>query len=295
MNSMVQPVVVGVDGSPPSQQALQWAAKAAMARDLPLAILYASQLAGTVDSYEYVSPEAEEAGQQLLSKTESEVKDRFPDLACSTEFAHESPASALVNASRQAALVVVGNRGHGGFHDLLLGSTSLHTAMHAHCSVAVIRPPTPKEQGGAVGRIVVGVDASLPSQAALRLAFAEAGSTGRPVTAVHAFTSALTAYPPALMPQVSDLKADRDRAADLLARELLPWQAEHPDIEVDTVIVQGDASWALVQYSQGAHLVVVGSRGLGGFAGLIFGSVGHVLIHHAGCPVLIARDTENNQ
>ncbi|HCT78440.1 MAG TPA: universal stress protein UspA [Micromonosporaceae bacterium] len=294
MNSVVQPVVVGVDGSPPSQQALQWAAKAAMARDLPLAILYASQFAGTADAYEYVSLEAEEAGQQLLSKAEAEVKDRFPDLACSTEFAHENPASALVDASRQAALVIVGNRGHGGFHDLLLGSTSLHTAMHAHCPVAVIRPTSTEEQGAA-GRIVVGVDASVPSQAALRLAFAEASLTGRPVTAVHAFTSALTAYPPALMPQVSDLKADRDRARDLLARELLPWQAEHPDIEVDTVIVQGDASWALVQYSQGAHLVVVGSRGLGGFAGLIFGSVGHALIHHAGCPVLIARDTDDSQ
>lgn len=214
------------------------------------------------------------------------MHERFPGLPCTTVSANESPAEALIDASATASLVVVGNRGHGGFHDLLLGSTSLHTAIHAHCPVAVVRPSVP---GEGRDRIVVGVDATPHSHAALDLAFTEARRMGKAITAVHAYISAITAYPTGLMPQIPDLEADRARAKELLDGELLPWLTRYPDIDVEAEVAQGSASSVLVQRSLGANLVVVGSRGRGGFTGLLIGSASHALIHHAGCPVLIAH------
>lgn len=274
MDDVVQPIVVGVDGSEPSQRALRWAAQAAVARDVPLAMVYA---AGP-------SP-----AEEVLPPAEADVRDWYPDIECTTAFSVENPAAALVDASKQARMVVIGNRGHGGFHDLLVGSTSLYTAMHAACPVVVVRPQKPGE-GGAADRIVVGVDGSQPGHAALALAFAEAQLTGKPVLAIHAFTPALTAYPTTgLIPQVPDLEDSQERAQDLLTHALIPWRDKHPDVDVETEVVNAPAPWILVQRSQGAHLVAAGSRGMGGFAGLLFGSAGHALIHHAGCPVLIAR------
>ncbi len=267
---------------------MEWAAQAAMTRDLPLALLYATRFTGPLVDDGYPIGEVEAAGHEILNAAKAQVADRFPDLVCTTEFAHEDPAAALVDASAQAALVVVGNRGHGGFHDLLLGSTSLHTAMHAYGPVAVVRPTVARD-GGAAGRIVVGVDGSEHGRVALQLAFAEAQLTGRPITAAYAYVGTLTGYRSPFMPHVPDPETERQRAADFLAGELRFWRAQHPSVGVDEVVTPGSASAVLVRLSRGAHLAVVGSRGRGGFAGLMFGSTGHALIHHAGCPVLVAH------
>jgi nucleotide-binding universal stress UspA family protein len=137
------------------------------------------------------------------------------------------------------------------------------------------------------------VDESDRSDRALEYAFQYAARHGGRVHAIHAVHAVHDRVALLPMPPVSA----RDRVApnqDLTARELLadavtPWALKCPAVEVETTVVDGSAAWALVQASKGAALVVVGSRGHGGFAGLLLGSVSQALLRHADCPVAVVR------
>jgi nucleotide-binding universal stress UspA family protein len=284
-------VVIGFDGSDSSEHALQWAADIAAARNLPLAILYASQVGLDPGLDNFPAHEARDQAEHLLQHGQGIAQTTRPDLMVSTEFVQDSPAHALIDASEHAALVVVGHRGHGGFHDMLLGSTSLHTAMHARCPVAVIRPASDPGPNGAgnVGRIVVGVDDGQQSAPALEYAFEQARLAGRPITVVHAWQGPVTMEAPGAMPFVVDLDVQREREERVLHEAIEAWRARYPEVEISAKNIEGPTAAVLVQESMGAHQVVVGSRGLGGFAGLLLGSTGQALIHHAGCPVIIAH------
>ncbi|WP_020524741.1 universal stress protein [Catelliglobosispora koreensis] len=261
-------IVVGIDGSESSWQALMWAAHAAAVRRVPLITLHAGSA---------------ETAHGLWRQADAFVKERFADARCVPELAETTAAQALIAASDHAALIVVGRRGRGALPDLLLGSTSLQVSMHAHCPVAVVRGNTAQD-----GPIVVGVDSSPHSQGALEYAFLEANLTGRPVLALHVYASGLMGYPDALIP-VPDAETEHDQATELLARELLPWQEAFPDVRTEQQAVPGSPAHILVPRTEAASVVVVGSRGLGGFAGLLLGSTGQALVHHARCPVVIAR------
>lgn len=280
----VRPVVVGVDGSPSSEEALRWAADAAAQRSLPLVIVSAARPKPAVVS------EAGLGAARLLDRAETEARRGRPDLVTSTRFVGETSSNALIEASETASLVVVGSRGHGGFHDLMLGSTSLHTAMHAQCPVAVIRPTqlatAASEQSA--GRILVGVDGSPRSQPALHFAFDHAERTGLGVTALHAWQGAITTDPIAITYGPGTDEQQR-QAEQELADAVAPWLRRYPQVDVRRVTVEMSPADALVRQSMGANLVVVGSRGLGGFAALVLGSAGHALIHHSGCPVVITH------
>jgi nucleotide-binding universal stress UspA family protein len=136
-----------------------------------------------------------------------------------------------------------------------------------------------------VGRIVVGVDGSPESRAALRWATAEAKLRGAALEAVYVWEMPLIAgrdAPPLMVP-VEEL---RDDAASMLASVLAE---EAPDVGITQTVVEGNAADALVDLSDGADMLVVGSRGHGGFAGLLLGSVSSQCSHHAGCPLVIIR------
>lgn len=269
-------IVVGVDGSDPSDRALKWSASAAHLRDLPLRIVYATKVFS-------------DTGNEVVRQAAATVNAIYPSLSVGTEVVQDNPAHALVAASEHATMVVVGNRGHGGFHDLLLGSTSLHTAMHAKCPVAVVRPPRHEEpHPDAVDRIVVGVDGSPHSEPALEFAFEEAGLTGRSITAVNAWQGDITAGAMG-MPYVYDPIERQAQAVKLVEKTLAPWLDSHPDVDMRSTVVQMPAAAALVDHSRGAYEVVAGSRGLGGFTGAVLGSVSQALIHHASCPVVVAH------
>ncbi|HCT79685.1 MAG TPA: universal stress protein UspA [Micromonosporaceae bacterium] len=272
-------IVVGVDGSDPSDRALKWAASVAHLRDRPLRIIYAAK--GSA-----------ETGNAVVRQAAATVNAIYPSLPVETAVVPDNPAHALIAASTNATMVVVGNRGHGGFHDLLLGSTSLHTAMHAKCPVTVVRPPRHEEpHPDAVDRIVVGVDGSPHSEPALEFAFEEAELTGRGITAVHAWQGDITAGAMG-MPYVYDPIERQAQAVRLLEETLARWMDRHPEVDVRSKVEQMPAAAALVDHSRGAHEVVAGSRGLGGFTGAVLGSVSQALIHHASCPVVIAHQRE---
>ncbi|WP_155375648.1 universal stress protein [Catellatospora vulcania] len=284
------PVVVGVDGSPAATTALRWAADEAALRELPLKIVYVSEDPGPRLGDGVAEAALSSAGHGITEHAMAEARAMRPGLTLTSEVLRDDPAHGLIRESESAAVVVVGSRGHGGFHDLMLGSTSLQVSMHARCAVAVVRPPAaPNRAGmGAVGRIVVGVDGSPQSGAALAFAFDEADLRGCGVTAVHAWLGPVTTGA-AGMPFVYDVDTLRAQEESVLETAVAGWHDRYPRIDLQRITMESSAAAALTEQSMGAQLVVVGCRGLGGFTGLLLGSVSQALIHHAGCPVVVAH------
>jgi nucleotide-binding universal stress UspA family protein len=208
-----------------------------------------------------------------------------PGITVSGEAIAGHPAQLLVDGSHHTGMVVVGSRGLGGFGRLLLGSVGAQVAMHAYAPVAVVRG----RADTAAGPVVVGVDGSPTSETALGYGFEEAAGRGCGLIAVTAYPMHLPLAPI----DVAPLPYDRDGVvADLtgsLGQAVAGWQDKYPKVPVESQVVQGGAAEVLTDLSRQAQLVVVGTRGHGGIAGLLLGSVGQQLLHHADCPVLIAR------
>jgi nucleotide-binding universal stress UspA family protein len=199
-----------------------------------------------------------------------------------------STAEVLINLSREAKMIVLGCRGLGGFAELMLGSVSSQVAAHAHCPVLVLRPAdaAADEEGKPV---IVGVDGSPASESAVGWAFAEADARKARLIALHCW-SPIWVY--AEDEVISDPVRQRQEqeAALLVSQALAGWREKYPDVTVEeraAPVIAIEA--AMVNASTNAGLMVVGSRGRGGFTGLALGSVSQALLHHGHCPVLVAR------
>jgi nucleotide-binding universal stress UspA family protein len=142
--------------------------------------------------------------------------------------------------------------------------------------------------------IVVGVDGSEQSKAALRWALDEARLRGASIRVVHAWWAypALLPGAPIIATEWEELREGADEFVESFVAEVL---GEPADVEITAVAVHGTAAPALVEASQAADLLVVGSRGLGGFTGLLLGSVSQQCAHHAPCPLVIVRGTATEQ
>jgi nucleotide-binding universal stress UspA family protein len=275
------PIVVGVDGSPPSYRALDWAIAAAQRYEAPLRILHVCRS----DSV---------AADEVTGKAEAYARYALPGLDVSTHVGYGHPAERLVEESARAAMVVVGHRGRGGFRGLLAGSVSVRTAGHAHGPVVVVRPHSTPQGGDGVlhhgvGRVVVGVDGSDTSEATVAFAFREALLRGVGLTAVHCWRVPVPAGPGDVILAACDSIDYEAEGKALLTGVLGPLQERHPRVPVHTVVVRDQAAAALIAESVGAELLVVGSRGYGGFTGLLLGSVSHAAIHHAECPAAVVH------
>jgi nucleotide-binding universal stress UspA family protein len=192
----------------------------------------------------------------------------------------------LIEQSRQASMLVLGGRGLGGFSDLLTGSVPMAVAGRAHSPVVVVRgaalPP-------ADGPVVVGVDGTPTSEAAVAFAFAEASARGSELIAVHAWSDTLLDTVLATGSPVWDFAPVRLHAAEILAERLAGWPEQYPDVRVTREVVHVRPAEALVSRAESASLLVVGTRGRGGFVGLLLGSTSQQLLHHAPCPVAVVR------
>lgn len=268
-----QPVVVGIDGSESALSAARWAADEA--RRLAAPLLIVNVYTWPVTGY----PEALIAGHDLLKslkKGSDEVLaqardaalDVAPDLDVSVESVPGDAVPRLRAHGTGSALLVVGSRGLGGFSGLLVGSVAVGLAGHVGCPVIVVRGE-PND-----GPVVVGVDGSPLSEAAIGFAFEEAAARGAELVAVHAWHEPRFAAP----------KPDAD---ELLAQWPAGWQERYPTVTVTRATLRGRAAKVLMEHAQGARLLVIGSRGRGGFEGLILGSTSQALIHHAPCPVAV--------
>lgn len=284
-------IVVGADGSEHANRAVVAAAREAKLRGVPLRVVHAFVWpaihapvgVGAAD------PALREAADRLLQEAKATAEAAVPGLRCETELVTDTSAAALLRASRDAEVLVVGDRGLGGFSSLLVGSTAIQLSMHANCPVMVIRGAQPASDA----RIVVGVDASDHAQAALAFAFEEAAFRGVEVHAVHAWTVPLSTGPGDMLPLVYDPDQLREEETRLTAELLAGWGAKYPDVRLTHELVHAPASQALIAASDGAGLVVVGARGMGGFRGLLFGSVSQAVLHHAHCPVAVVRPSQH--
>ena len=290
MTSQRNHIVVGTDGSASALHAVRWAAREAALRRRVLHVVttYTVPVSGYPDGLN-VAQEIREAltaqAADRLAQAQRCASEEADDLIVTTAAVEAGTQVTLRASSRDADLVVVGSRGRGGFTGLLLGSTAVDLAAHAACAVVVVRG----DEDSDAGPVVVGVDGTALSEPAVGFAFEEAALRGAPVVAVHTWHD--DAFEDALHTAVADEFRDiATRHAEERVQALLAgWREKHPDIEVSTDVSGGSAARALVRSSKGAQLVVVGSRGRGGFAGLALGSTSQAVIRHANAPVVVVR------
>ena len=178
-------------------------------------------------------------------------------------------------------MVVVGCRGRGAFERRLLGSVSLGLVHHAHCPVAVIHDENPAMPQAPV---LVGTDRSSASQSAMAIAFDEASRRGVELVALRAWCDSGAES----MPEV-DWPAVKSVEDKILEEHLAGWRGQYPDVAVRRVIEFDQPARRLVEQSESTQLVVVGSRGRGGFAAMLLGSVSEAVVQSARVPVIVAR------
>ena len=290
------PIVVGVDGSASAQAALDWAAAEASAMRRALVIVHGfiwplMRVPLGPSSIGPTDGGLQAAADRILSDAEARARlVAAPDATITTVLAVGAAAPALLREAQHAELLVVGSRGLGGFSGLLVGSVGVAVAAHAPCPVVVVRPYLEGAATPHAGRIVVGVDGSQLSAAAVSFAFQRAARRKVRLVAVRAWSPPLSAYPELTLP------LDRIEAAEheKLLETIQPARRAFPEVDVETKLVCDHPGRALIEESAGAALVVVGSRGHGGFAGLLLGSVSQSVLEHASCPVAVVRPTERN-
>jgi nucleotide-binding universal stress UspA family protein len=201
------------------------------------------------------------------------------------------PAEVLMQQAERAELLVIGTRGHGRIVGALLGSVSQYLAAHATCPVVVVRDSSAEhprgEPGPAAGQVVVGVDDPDLSSLAVDFAFAHAALHGMGVIAVHAHQRTAVRAPGASRLDATD--ARHEVRARMLTDALAGYRDKYPGVPVQEKQVHGRPAAVLVAEAAGAALTVVGSRGRGGFAGLLLGSTSQAVLHHASSPVAIVR------
>ncbi|MGW0188950.1 universal stress protein [Streptomyces sp. NPDC003362] len=284
-------VTVGVDGSEQSLDAVAWAAREAEYRDAGLRVVNAVSDPPAVAWDPVLARAATDRlrvdAEQLLADAEARARSVAPEIDVSGVVLHGDPLTVLEAQSLSSQLVVVGSRGLGGFKSLLLGSTAIGLAAHGRCPVLVVREPVEPS-----GPILLGVDGSPAGAAAVRFAMEAAAARGARVVALHAWTNWNAPMPrphdpdePYANPPGS-LAAAEER---LLTEALAGTGERYPDVKVEHRTVHGPTRPALIEASRSARLTVVGSRGRGGFSGLLLGSVSQAVLHHASSPVAVVR------
>lgn len=289
-------VVVGVDGSAGSRAALVQGVQEAARRgaDVEVVSSYAIELyylgGAPLDVPELtgIRDDTERRARELVDEVRADgALAGTAGVDVRLVVVEGSPAQVLVDRSAGSALLVVGSRGRGVMRSALLGSVALHCVTHAHCPVLVVHPPV---DGGARGRVVVGVDGSAGARAALAAAVDEAVSRDAEleVVAIYAVADYWTDMSSVILPTVEEIRRGLAEAADRVLAEVLA-ERGGPAPRASTVVIDGPPGEILVDRGRSADLLVVGSRGRGTLRGLLLGSVALHCAMHALCPVLVVH------
>ncbi|WP_410790427.1 universal stress protein [Kribbella sp. C-35] len=291
MSLQPAPIVAGYDRSPASLAAVHWAAAEAERLHAALRIVEAFELIiatqpgpGTTVPLAALRP-ARERG---LSGLEYALRAQHPDLLVDTALVEGAPAQELTEESAHARLIVLGSRGFGGWTGMLVGSVAVQVSSHAQCPVVVV-PSEIRPRAHEKPTVIVGVDGSKVSAQAIDFAFDQAEAIGAKVVAVHAWTTPYLTYADGESMLQFDDEDAKESARLLVAESLAGALADHPDVECETRLINGHAARAILLAAEYADLTVVGSRGRGGFTGLLLGSVSQHVLHHAHCAVAIVR------
>lgn len=279
---MDHPVVVGVDGSDSSLDAVDWAVDEAARHGRALRIIHGSRW-DRYDGFGYGTdrPETRIVADNVLATAEQRAAQRRPETKVSGHMVPNDPVDALIEEGRSAFALVVGNRGLGTLTGMLLGSVSLGVAGRATCPTVVVRGAEPNRRGD-FGRVVLGVGEDSAGSAAVGFAFREAGVRGCELLVVHAWR---------LPGEAPDGETERARAEDILSGALSGPETTHGEIRVRQEALEGPPRHVLLEAAASADLLVVGARGRRGMFGLELGSINHSALHHAPCPVAIVPRT----
>lgn len=289
MSSVERAVVVGNDGSEQGYAAVRWAADEARRLSTRLHIVHAwlwPLFKVDLEPAPYAPAGAglRAQAEAVLADSTSQAHEVAPTLAVTTSLLTGAAAPLLIRQAAGAWMLVVGNRGLGGFTGLLLGSVGVEVSAHAVCPVVVVRGrPSP------TGPVVVGIDESDQSAAAALTAAGEARRRHTELVLLHAWAPPLPAKGAGPVGWKELSEAGQRAGRDLLAKVQASVAEQEPDVIVRTQLGDGSATAELVSASPNAQLVVVGSHGVGPLRGLLLGSTTHALIHHSDCPVLVHR------
>ncbi|MDN3358263.1 universal stress protein [Actinomadura sp. DC4] len=282
-------IIVGADGSRDSLRAVEWAAEEAALRKASLRIVHA---AAPWLHDRNVDPRLLAVrdwllagGREVLDAAAGTARARAPGIDAGGEMVPGGASRALLerSASGGASMIVLGGHGVGTVAGLLLGSTALQVVAHTTVPAVVVRHLEPMRRQ----EIAVGVDGPPSGEPALAFAFEEAALRGARLRAVHVWSDPGAIGPGGMTPLVYNPEVVNGEHARRLDDELETWRWKYPEVEVVTEVVHGRPVRILAGVSARADLLVVGTRGRGGFAGLVLGSVSHGLLHHAHCPLAV--------
>lgn len=292
-------VIVGVDGSASADAAVRFAAREARMRHVPLTVVHvASLLAFPASTLVWPAGRVPDEVRDLQENESRSIVAAAVALAedpegggapeVRSEHRHGGVVPTLVDLSKDVQLVVVGRRGRSGRHRRLLGSMSTGLLHHAHCPVAVVHDDTAGASGASGQPVLVGIDGSRASESAIEIAFDEASWRGVDLEAMHVWSDAD-------LPAVGTLasleeSAVRSASEVLLAEALNGWHERYPEVVVHHRVEFENPTHRLIDAAKWAQLVVVGSHGRGGFAGMLLGSVGTAVAEAATVPVIVARE-----
>lgn len=280
-------LVVGVDGSSASNAAVAWAARDAAMRNVPLTLVH--MLSTYVPTFPQiplpggVAVWQEEDARLVLEEAAKLARESAGgSVVVGTELKSSPPIPTLVQLSEGADMVVVGSHGRGAVGRALLGSVSSGVLRGAACPVAIIPADEPDIREDAP--VLVGIDGSPASELATAIAFDEASRRGVDLRAVHAWSDV----------EILDLggldwPALQEESEQILAERLAGWQERYPDVAVQRLVVCDRPARELVNQSKSAQLVVLGSRGRGGIARVLLGSVSNAVVHSVHTPIIVAR------
>jgi len=289
-------VVVAVDGSTADEAVVDWAADEAARLGAPLRLVTVVDPQVQLSPYEALasgSPslaqQLDESAHRLLDRAVERARARRQDLHdVAVAVPWGPPAAALVRLSENAARMVIGSPARTRLERILLGSVALPVVAHAHCPVAVVPAGTVV---AAPERVLVALDGSEASGRAAELAFTAAQASGAAVTCVLAWSLEVDGGVVVTERSSSRWEAVEARYTDLGHRVADPAAARHPGVAVDVVVRHGSPARVVVELAAelDADLVVVGGRGLGGFRGLLLGSVSRRVVEHANRVVLVVH------
>ncbi|MFJ2651828.1 universal stress protein [Streptomyces sp. NPDC087420] len=290
---MLRPVLVGVDGSPESLAAAEWAAAEAALSGLPLRLVRAWEGVPYPSGSSADLAAGQNGAGRSLREAEERLTTRFPGTRPTGELVQGPPVPTLLEAAEEAETLVLGSRGLSGAAGYLAGSVASDVVAHAACPVVLVRPAphpgtTADASPGATspGRVVLGIDLAHACDEVIRFAFEAAHRRGTSLYVLHAYNLPLAySIASAQIPLALDLLATEH--GDDLAAVLRPWQEKYPEVPVTADAVMDPAADRLVKAASGAALLVLGRQERTSRLGARLGHVAHSVIAHAACPVAV--------
>ncbi|PWI44727.1 universal stress protein [Streptomyces sp. ICBB 8177] len=277
-----RPVVVGATRTRVSRRAVMWAADEAARRQLPLRLVHAQEWPGNVPPtagqehpHHVWSRHFRAEGQTLLEMGRLAAEERHPGIEVDVLLAEGRAVRILRDQGDQAGLLVLGARHEPEIEGVFtFGGLGTSLVGHPPCPVALTfgMPLDDWE----TGPVVVGVDGSAVSQDAVAYGYEEAALRETELVALEV-----------RRPRTADYLRIADESQAELSEALAGWREKYPEVRVRQDVLYGSPALTLARAAQDAQLLVVGSRGRGGFRGMVVGSTSRTLAHRALCPLVV--------